>query len=1171
MIVRKLLRVALLLSFAIPAGVTAAEGIDLSGAILSAPTSGVAGDEFEFLLLLENRGDRESPSFAYTISLVSEDGTPPHAASTELLHAGRVERLAGEGSVELRFDGVEEAKLRFPLQMRANRYHFVVRIDPDEEVIDVDPSNNRLVGQPPLQRRGPELQIVGSELFLSRDRCIYGEPIEATLEICNGGLEDATDFHPGLVMVDAGGGVTEAELAIVATSPLSCGPELSPAQRCEGEDLCVDRRCRTPCEADSECGISERCLEDPALASSLGLASAKSCMNRIPAPSQVGGGTPCREFLVRGRIPLLDREGAFLESGPLQLLFIDDAYGVLSQLASDVVSTTIHCDAILPDLIPTSLSLPATMSAGQRYSVRRTIRNQGKIEQPHEGPALEVQTFRYGYFLAPVGAEMSPAQIPAPLWATGGLGKFTVGAEADHVLTDVIVIPDSLQAGAYQLALIVDPLGEARELSKENNVLIHPTPIQISPSRLELLTTSLPPAVAGRRYTFQLAATGRQQEVHWEASQLPRGMRLDAGGLLSGIPTEVGTYVLHLRLSAGALQVERLVGLQVLPRTVGLEISTSALPIAKRAEAYGKEGGWLDEEGQLREGIPLVASGGLPPYRWELIGDPFTSRLPQGLELDPQQGVIAGIPTIGAITSRFEVQVTDSVGAQAIRELEIIVSDGSGLVILGQVFVDGRTAESYDSCVEASGMGSQAAYHWEVGEDTLPPGLGVEQVGSLVCLRGTPSRCGDYLVEASVSNEVGQTIRVSLPLNIECTWIQLVTSQLPKLERGASVSFELSAHPSAAPRYTLFQGLLPKGLVLQEEGRIEGTLADDALPGAYDLLLDIRDEEGRRGLGSLVLRVAAEPLVLSSSKGSSSGCGAAGGAPLGWLMVAAGVGMVAVRRRGGWGRLGDASVLTLAALVLALSALSCGGDEADEEEPSLCEGVQCGDEHSSCDPADGQCKCGGIGGVVCPVGGRCVLEPEPQCVSSGCDFVECAPGLRCDPITSSCVCGVEACGEQEICVQGACVPADLCAAVLCTVGESCNPEDGACTCGGLVCDAGESCDEGRCTADRCVGVHCSANSVCNPADGSCRCMGVEGPICVTGEACTPADPGTEGGAPGVCVPSDRCEGVVCGGAEVCDPDDGLCHCGGIGGLHPICGGGETCLAGRCVGGGGGTP
>ncbi len=132
---------------------------------------------------------------------------------------------------------------------------------------------------------------------------------------------------------------------------------------------------------------------------------------------------------------------------------------------------------------------------------------------------------------------------------------------------------------------------------------------------------------------------------------------------------------------------------------------------------------------------------------------------------------------------------------------------------------------------------------------------------------------------------------------------------------------------------------------------------------------------------------------------------------------------------------------------------------------TLCDFVSCGDDEDvTCDPADGLCKCGGPGGILCSFGQSCELEPSPTCVS------------------------------------------DACAEVVCSGGNACDPTDGICKCGGIPCGPEGICDEGVCTIvepDLCEGVTCPSNTVCNREDGACYCGDLDGPRCNAFQSCVP--------------------------------------------------------------------
>ncbi len=211
----------------------------------------------------------------------------------------------------------------------------------------------------------------------------------------------------------------------------------------------------------------------------------------------------------------------------------------------------------------------------------------------------------------------------------------------------------------------------------------------------------------------------------------------------------------------------------------------------------------------------------------------------------------------------------------------------------------------------------------------------------------------------------------------------------------------------------------------------------------------------------------------------------------------------------------------------------CGGATCGEFEvckagqctADKCAGVNC-TGGTLCDPADGQCKCAGAAcgyGQICACtgGGECAAAERSCSGIQRCASVECAGGTTCDPADGKCKCGGPGgptCGFGQSCdvLAKTCLGGNRCAGVTCTGGLSCDPEDGVCKCGGLngqVCLAGESCAtiDG---ANRCV-------TPCDPRAQQCG----NGQACdVEVEAslsfCSPAGTKVEGSG---CSESKECE------------------------------------------------
>jgi hypothetical protein len=114
----------------------------------------------------------------------------------------------------------------------------------------------------------------------------------------------------------------------------------------------------------------------------------------------------------------------------------------------------------------------------------------------------------------------------------------------------------------------------------------------------------------------------------------------------------------------------------------------------------------------------------------------------------------------------------------------------------------------------------------------------------------------------------------------------------------------------------------------------------------------------------------------------------------------------------------------------------------------------------------------------------------------------------------------------------------------CPPGLVCDPDkNGACECylGGPACGPTQICDaDGGCINDPCFGVTCTApGAAC--FGGECKCGGPNGVLCsAPGESCSPID--------NSCGPTASCAITPCPTNSVCNPQDGVCHCGSMMGV-----------------------
>ena len=74
----------------------------------------------------------------------------------------------------------------------------------------------------------------------------------------------------------------------------------------------------------------------------------------------------------------------------------------------------------------------------------------------------------------------------------------------------------------------------------------------VSVSKLTITTTSLPAAVEGQNYSQTLQASGGTAPYKWSLNpggSLPVGLTLSDSGVISGTPTEAGSFSISVSVS----------------------------------------------------------------------------------------------------------------------------------------------------------------------------------------------------------------------------------------------------------------------------------------------------------------------------------------------------------------------------------------------------------------------------------------------------------------------------------------------------------------------------------------------------------------------------------------------------------------------------------------------
>ncbi|CAM3264968.1 hypothetical protein G4177_00375 [Corallococcus sp. ZKHCc1 1396] len=245
----------------------------------------------------------------------------------------------------------------------------------------------------------------------------------------------------------------------------------------------------------------------------------------------------------------------------------------------------------------------------------------------------------------------------------------------------------------------------------------------------------LPDAYVSEPYAWTFRAPDGAVAPLWSTgSTLPEGLRLEAVGSLSGVPTAPGSAVLTVGVQDSGRAASWTQALSVLPLP---SITTTTLPEADAAQPYS---------------ATLTATGGRAPLSWTAA----PGALPPGLTLSGE-GVLSG--TLTSEGPAFTVTVSDANGRKASRELSLFIAS-QDFELKTQRLTDGRVGDPYSATLAASG--GSPPYTWSF-TGTLAAGLSLTSNGTL---SGVPTAAGTVPFIVTARDATGQTVSRRLPLTV---------------------------------------------------------------------------------------------------------------------------------------------------------------------------------------------------------------------------------------------------------------------------------------------------------------------------------------------------------------------------------------------------------------------
>ena len=181
-------------------------------------------------------------------------------------------------------------------------------------------------------------------------------------------------------------------------------------------------------------------------------------------------------------------------------------------------------------------------------------------------------------------------------------------------------------------------------------------------------------------------------------------------------------------------------------------------------------------------------------------------------------GLIRGTPKTPGKYS-FGLRLDDSIGASAGAVFEL--SFVNPLIMNTEVIPDTTVGSPFD--IKLLGSGGLEPYKWEMTAGKLPDGIYFDEEGNI---SGVPLSAENAQITLVLKDSSDLSIEKELSFNIVENLL-LQTQSIPAAVNGESYSFEFEASGGSKPYvWSISNGFLPEGIVLSDNGELEGIPKD---------------------------------------------------------------------------------------------------------------------------------------------------------------------------------------------------------------------------------------------------------------------------------------------------------------------------------------------------------
>ena len=357
--------------------------------------------------------------------------------------------------------------------------------------------------------------------------------------------------------------------------------------------------------------------------------------------------------------------------------------------------------------------------------------------------------------------------------------------------------------------------------------------LTIACAAITITPATLTAGTAGTSYNQSLSASGGITPYTFSqgSGSLPTGLSLSGSGVVSGVPTQTGTFT----FTANVTDNQGCTG----SASISLTINCQTITVTAPATNTGTAGSAFSQS--------FSQSGGIGTTNFSTA-----STLPTGITLSTA-GVLAGTPTQ---TGSFPITVkaTDSNGCMGTTNYTLTINCQT-ITVTAPATNTGTTGTNFSATFTQSGGIGTTNF---TTASTLPTGITLSTAG---VLSGTPTQLGAFPITVTATDSNGCTGSANYTLTISCGTITVTPPAITTGTAGAAFSQSFSQSGGTGSVTFSTASTLPNGVTFSSAGVLAGTPTQT---GSFPITVTATDSNNCTGSANYTLTINCQTITVNA-------------------------------------------------------------------------------------------------------------------------------------------------------------------------------------------------------------------------------------------------------------------------------------------------------------------